>query len=91
MKRWSLTSDIVMRPEPRTASRYTVDESCELGAHNLTISGVSGRVSWISGKELCFRCFKQLFKQLLSSFSAAFKRGEAQGRLQLPAATMESL
>ena len=32
----------VMKPEPRTARRYTVDSKCELAAHNLTIDSSTG-------------------------------------------------
>ncbi|CAE7230910.1 unnamed protein product [Symbiodinium sp. CCMP2592] len=48
-RRWSLDSDIVMKPEPRTALRYTVDSKCELAAHNLTIDSSTGGFWAISG------------------------------------------
>ena len=32
----------VMKPEPRTALRYTVDSKCELAAHNLTMDSSTG-------------------------------------------------
>ncbi|CAE7521119.1 unnamed protein product, partial [Symbiodinium microadriaticum] len=42
--RWSLDSNIVMMPEPRTAERYTVDAKCELAAHNLTMDSSTGEL-----------------------------------------------
>ena len=48
--RWSLSSDILLKPEPRTANRYTLDAACELAAHNLTMDGATGVISYMSGK-----------------------------------------
>ncbi|CAE7233164.1 unnamed protein product [Symbiodinium natans] len=48
--RWSLDSNIVMKPEPRTALRYTVDSKCELAAHNLTMDSSTGEISYMSGR-----------------------------------------
>lgn len=49
--RWSLSSEILLKPEPRTADRYTVDSACELAAHNLTMDGSTGVISYVSGKD----------------------------------------
>ena len=49
--RWSLSTPIVLKPEPRTAQRYTVDSACELAAHNLTLDGSTGVISYMDGKE----------------------------------------
>ena len=35
-------SSKVLKPEPRTALRYTVDSKCELAAHNLTMDSSTG-------------------------------------------------
>ncbi|CAE7433130.1 unnamed protein product, partial [Symbiodinium necroappetens] len=48
--RWSLDSNIVMMPEPRTAERYTVDAKCELAAHNLTMDSSTGEISYMPGR-----------------------------------------
>ena len=38
----------MLKPEPRTADRYTVDSKCELAVHNLTIDpGQFWRVSFL--------------------------------------------
>ncbi|CAE7940472.1 unnamed protein product [Symbiodinium sp. KB8] len=48
--RWSLDSNIVLKPEPRTALRYTVDSKCELAAHNLTMDSSTGEISYMAGR-----------------------------------------
>ena len=48
--RWALDSDLSLLPEPRTASRYTLDPACELAAHNLTMDSATGAISYISGQ-----------------------------------------
>ena len=36
-RRWSLDSNIIMQPEPRTADHYSLDAKCELPMYNLTM------------------------------------------------------
>lgn len=46
---WAVGADIVMYPEPRTASRYTIDSGCELATWNLTMDASSGKISSVKG------------------------------------------
>ncbi|CAK8992633.1 unnamed protein product [Durusdinium trenchii] len=50
-KRFAIGDDINLHPIPRTAERYSVDSGCELGAHNLTINGTTGHISYFPKKE----------------------------------------
>ncbi|CAJ1369095.1 unnamed protein product [Effrenium voratum] len=77
-RRWALTSEIHLRPEPRTAERYTVDSGCELAAYNLTISGSSGLISYIDGKKkpdeaFSIQCEVTAHQQAGVSFTAVVK------------------
>ncbi|CAE7824825.1 unnamed protein product [Symbiodinium sp. CCMP2592] len=45
VKQWVLGSDVRLAPLPRTADRYSLDEGCELAAHNLTLDASTGIVS----------------------------------------------
>ncbi|CAK8997764.1 unnamed protein product [Durusdinium trenchii] len=49
--RWSLSSELLLKPEPRTATRYTLDAQCELSQHNLTMDASSGEIRYVAGKE----------------------------------------
>ncbi|CAE7217216.1 ACBP2 [Symbiodinium sp. CCMP2592] len=46
-----LGEDVKMYPKPRTATRYGVNDGCELALYNLTIDGETGVVSYIKGRE----------------------------------------
>eukprot|EP00439_Symbiodinium_sp_Y106_P004984 s5302_g1.t1 len=51
-RRWSLDSDIVMKPEPRTALRYTVDSKC-----TTTRTGSAGEIRYMPGRDKPLEAF----------------------------------
>ncbi|CAE7330074.1 unnamed protein product [Symbiodinium sp. CCMP2592] len=56
-RRWSLDSEIVLMPEPRTAERYTVDAQCELAMHNLTMDSSTGKIFYMPGRSKPLEAF----------------------------------
>ena len=49
-RRWTLDSDIVMQPEPRTADQYSLDAKCELPLYNLTMDSSTGVISYMANR-----------------------------------------
>lgn len=50
-KRYAMGGDIDMVPLPRTATRYSVNSACEFSAHNITMNGSTGHISYAPGKD----------------------------------------
>ena len=44
-----LGEQVSMWPQPRTATRYGLNEDCEFAMYNLTLNGATGEVSFIKG------------------------------------------
>ena len=48
--RFVVGADVVLKPLPRTAARYSVNSDCALAAHNLTLDGETGAISYAANK-----------------------------------------
>eukprot|EP00928_Gymnodinium_smaydae_P029114 TRINITY_DN2201_c0_g1_i2.p1 TRINITY_DN2201_c0_g1~~TRINITY_DN2201_c0_g1_i2.p1 ORF type:complete len:2702 (-),score=420.67 TRINITY_DN2201_c0_g1_i2:73-8100(-) len=46
---FALGEPVQIRPTPRTAKKYAVDEGCALAAYNLTMDGETGAISYVQG------------------------------------------
>ncbi|CAE8653537.1 unnamed protein product, partial [Polarella glacialis] len=55
--RWSLGSQILLQPMPRTAERYTLNKDCELAAWNMTMDGSTGAISTLPGRSVPSEAF----------------------------------
>ena len=51
-KRFALGDEVMLKPLPRTARRYSLNADCGLGAHNLTFDGTTGAIYYSSQKPL---------------------------------------
>lgn len=49
-KRFALGDEVMLKPLPRTARRYSLNADCGLGAHNLTFDGTTGAIYYSSQK-----------------------------------------
>ncbi|CAE8674203.1 unnamed protein product [Polarella glacialis] len=48
-KRWAVGSDVLLRPVPRTAVRYSLNADCQLAAFNMTMDGATGVITSLPG------------------------------------------
>ena len=49
MKHWALGQSVSLKPHPRTAERYSLNEGCQLAEYNLTMNGNTGEVFSVPG------------------------------------------
>eukprot|EP00435_Cladocopium_sp_Y103_P000050 s4143_g1.t1 len=49
VKHWALGEQVSMKPRPRTAQRYSLDEGCALAEYNLTMDGSTGAITQVPG------------------------------------------